>query len=292
MMDFSDHAVAMDLPSNYAIRRYKDWIISGLLVMATFIAITPLFMVLGYVVAKGLGSINISFFTELPKPVGAIGGGMANAIVGTLVLIFISSIIGIPVGILSAIYLSEYDRHSFFANAIRFTTDVLMGIPSIIIGIVVYTSLVLAIGHFSAIAGGIALAIIMIPTIIRATEEMLNLVPYSLREAAYALGFPKWRTVLQIVLPAAAKGITTGVMLGVARVAGETAPLLFTAFGNSYWSRSVNEPIAALPMQIYVYATSPFKEWHAQAWAGALVLIFLVIALNLTARIALRSKHT
>lgn len=292
MMDPADNAVTIDLLSNYVIRRYKDWVMSGLLILATLIAVTPLFMVLGYVMVKGITAINLSFFTELPKPFGEVGGGVANAIVGTLTLIFISSIIGIPVGILSAVYLSEYDRHSWFANAVRFTTDVLMGIPSIIVGIVVYTALVLAMGNFSAIAGGVALAIIMIPTVIRATEEMLNLVPYSLREAAYALGFPKWRTVLQIVLPAAAKGIITGVMLGVARVAGETAPLLFTAFGNSYWSRSITEPIAALPLQIFNYTMSPYKAQHAQAWAAALVLIVLVIALNLIARFALRSKNT
>lgn len=292
MIDSADRAITMDLPSNYVVRRYKNWLISGLLILATLIAITPLFMVLGYVVANGIGSISMSFFTELPKPMGEVGGGVANAIVGTLTLIFISSIIGIPIGILSAIYLSEYDRHSLLANAVRFTTDVLMGIPSIIVGIVVYASLVLAIGHFSAIAGGVALAIIMVPTVIRATEEMLNLVPYSLREAAYALGFPKWRMVLQIVLPAAAKGVITGVMLGVARVAGETAPLLFTAFGNNYWSKSINEPIAALPMQIYLYATSPSKESHSQAWAAALILIVLVITLNLIARLALRDKNT
>ncbi len=291
MMDPADNAVTIDLPSNYAVRRYKDWVMSGLLILATLIAVTPLFMVLGYVVLKGATAINLSFFTELPKPFGEVGGGVANAIVGTLILIFVSSIIGIPVGILSAIYLSEYDRHSWLANAVRFTTDVLMGIPSIIVGIVVYTALVLAMGNFSAIAGGVALAIIMIPTVIRATEEMLNLVPYSLREAAYALGFPKWRTVLQIVLPAAAKGIITGVMLGVARVAGETAPLLFTAFGNSYWSRSITEPIAALPLQIFNYTMSPYKAQHAQAWAAALILIVLVIALNLIARFALRSKN-
>lgn len=276
---------------NYAWRKNKNRIMTVLLVAAMVIALVPLFGVLGYVIAKGISSINLSFFTELPKPVGLPGGGMANAILGTLTLIAIASVIGIPVGILAAIYLSEYDRRSWFATAVRFTTDVLMGIPSIIVGIVVYTSLVLAMGNFSAISAGVALAIIMIPTVIRATEEMLNLVPHSLREAAYALGFTKWRTILQIVLPAAIRGIITGVMLGVARVAGETAPLLFTAFGNNYWSKSLNEPIAALPMQIFVYAASPFKAWHAQAWAGALVLITLVIVLNLTARLAFRNKH-
>ncbi|MCL4499719.1 MAG: phosphate ABC transporter permease PstA [Chloroflexi bacterium] len=290
-MDSADRAVRMDSRSNYTVRRCKNWIMSGLLIVATVIAVTPLFAVLGYVVAKGIGSINVSFLTGLPQPLGFPGGGMANAIVGTLTLIALSGAIGIPIGILSAIYLSEYDRNSWFANTVRFTTDVLMGIPSIIIGIVVYASLVLMMGHFSAISAGVALAIIMVPTISRMTEEMLRLVPYSLREAAYALGFPKWRTTLQIVLPAAMRGIITGVMLGVARVAGETAPLLFTAFGNQFWSKSVNEPIAALPMQIYIYAMSPYKAWHEQAWAGALVLISLVVVLNLTARLALRNKH-
>lgn len=275
---------------NRNLRKYLNLLMLVIFILATLVALIPLFGVLGYVIKNGFGALNFEFFTSLPKAMGFPGGGMANAIVGTLIMVAIASIIGIPVGILAAIYLTEYDRNSWISTGVRFTTDVLTGIPSIIIGIVVYTTLVLKMGHFSAIAGGLSLAIIMIPLIIRSTEEMLKLVPHTIREAGYALGIPKWMTILRIVLPTAAKGIITGAMLAVARVAGETAPLLFTALGNQYWARSLNEPIAALPVQIYQYATSPYKTWHQQAWAGSLVLILLVIILNLTARFAFRSR--
>lgn len=275
---------------SYRMRKYRNYWMIGLFALATLLALIPLFGVLGYVFKNGITAVNLDFFLNLPKPMGASGGGMANAIVGTLLMVGIGSLIGIPVGILSAIYLTEYDRTSWLSTSVRFTTDVLTGIPSIIIGIVVYTAIVLRMKHFSALAGGISLAIIMIPLIIRSTEEMLKLVPHTIREAAYALGIPKWRTILSVVLPTAAKGIVTGAMLGVARVSGETAPLLFTTLGNNYWASSLNEPMAALPLQIYHYAISPYKDWHRQAWAGSLVLIFLVFMLNIIARLAFRSR--
>ncbi|MDA8443436.1 MAG: phosphate ABC transporter permease PstA [Peptococcaceae bacterium] len=272
-------------------RKYVNALMLALFSIATLIALVPLFGVLGYVFKNGVMDVNLKFFLDLPVPMGMTGGGMANAIVGTLILIAIASVLGIPIGILAAIYLTEYDRLSWFSTLIRFTTDVLTGIPSIIIGIVVYTAIVVKMKHFSAFSGGIALAIIMIPVVIRSTEEMLKLVPHTIREAGYALGIPRWRTIIQIVLPTAAKGIVTGSMLAVARVAGETAPLLFTALGNQYWAHNLNQPIAALPLSIYEYATSPYKQWHEQAWAGSLVLIFLVIILNATARLAFRTRN-
>lgn len=273
------------------LRKYRNFGMLFILNMATLIALVPLFGVLWYVIINGFSALNLSFFIHLPKPLGVTGGGMANAIVGTLMMVAIGSLIGIPIGILSAVYLTEYDRTSLFSTAVRFTTDVLTGIPSIIIGIVVYTSLVLKMRHFSALAGGVALAVIIIPQVVRSTEEMLKLVSHSIREAAFALGIPKWRTIMHVVLPTAAKGIITGAMLGVARISGETAPLLFTALGNTYWAHSVNEPIAALPLQIYQYAISPYESWHQQAWAGSLVLIGLVLVLNIIARLAFRSIH-
>jgi len=273
-------------------RRYKNNAMLTLLSIATVLALVPLFAVLGYVTKNGISAINLDFFTNLPKPLGQPGGGMANAIVGTLTMVGIGSLIGIPTGILTAIYLSEYDRSSWFSTTVRFTTDVLTGIPSIIIGIFVYTVVVLTMGNFSAIAGGISLGIIMIPMVTRSTEEMLKLVPHTIREAAYALGIPKWKTIVKVVLPTAARGITTGSMLAVARVSGETAPLMFTALGNNYWAYSLNEPIAALPLQIYQYATSPYEEWHRQAWAGALVLVLLVVSLNLLARFTFRTRRS
>jgi phosphate transport system permease protein len=262
----------------------------GIFTVATLLALIPLFGVLGYVVTNGLSALNLEFFMNLPKGMGTPGGGMANSIVGTLIMVLIASLIGIPVGILTAIYLTEYDSASWFSMGVRFATDVLTGIPSIIVGIVIYSSVVLKMGHFSALAGGLSLSIIMIPLMIRSTEEMLKLVPHSIREAGYALGISKGTTIIKIVLPTAAKGIMTGAMLAVARVSGETAPLLFTALGNQYWARSLNEPIAALPVQIYQYATSPYKAWQQQAWAGSLVLISLVVLLNLIARCAFRSR--
>jgi phosphate transport system permease protein len=244
---------------------------------AVVLVLLPLAAIFIYLVYKGIGAINWAFLTQTPKPVGETGGGMANAIAGSVLILFIASIMGVPIGIGAGIYLAEYGRNRF-GNLVRFTADVLNGVPSIVVGIVAYAIVVLGQGHFSALAGGVALAIMMIPTITRATEEMLLLVPQALREASYGLGVPRWRTTLSITLRTATSGVITGVMLAFARVAGETAPLLFTAFGNQYWNWKVNQPTAALSLQVYTYAISPFDEWHKQAWGGALILIILIVA--------------
>jgi phosphate transport system permease protein len=249
------------------------------------LVLLPLGAVFGYLVYKGMGSINWAFLTQTPKPVGEAGGGMANAIAGSALMLLIGSAMGVPLGIGAGIYLAEYGRNRF-GNVVRFTADVLNGVPSIIVGIVAYGLVVLTQGHFSALAGGVALAIMMIPTITRTTEEMLLLVPNTVREAAYGLGVSRWRTTLSITLRTATSGVITGVMLAFARVAGETAPLLFTAFGNQYWNWKLNQPTAALPLQIFTYAISPFDEWHRQAWAGALILIVLIVVSISAVRIA------
>jgi phosphate transport system permease protein len=241
------------------------------------LVLVPLGAVFGYLVYKGIGSINWAFLTQIPKPVGESGGGMANAIAGSAFILLIASVMGVPIGIGAGIYLAEYGRNRF-GDLVRFTADVLNGVPSIVIGIVAYGIVVLTQKHFSALAGGVALAIMMIPTITRTTEEMLLLVPNAVREAAYGLGVSRWRTTLSITLRTATSGVITGVMLAFARVAGETAPLLFTAFGNQYWNWKMNQPTAALSLQIFTYAISPFDEWHRQAWAGALILIVLIVA--------------
>jgi phosphate transport system permease protein len=241
------------------------------------LVLVPLGAVFGYLVYKGIGSINWAFLTQIPKPVGESGGGMANAIAGSAFILLIASVMGVPIGIGAGIYLAEYGRNRF-GDLVRFTADVLNGVPSIVIGIVAYGIVVLTQKHFSALAGGVALAILMIPTITRTTEEMLLLVPNAVREAAYGLGVSRWRTTLSITLRTATSGVITGVMLAFARVAGETAPLLFTAFGNQYWNWKMNQPTAALSLQIFTYAISPFDEWHRQAWAGALILIVLIVA--------------
>ena len=243
---------------------------------AVVLVLLPLGAVFGYLIYKGIGSINWAFLTQTPKPVGEAGGGMANAIAGSAFILLIASVIGVPIGIGAGIYLAEYGRNQL-GNVIRFTADVLNGVPSIVVGIVAYGIGVLSQGHFSALAGGVALAIMMIPTITRTTEEMLLLVPNAVREAAYGLGVSRWRTTLSITLRTATSGVITGVMLAFARVAGETAPLLFTAFGNQYWNWKINQPTAALSLQIFTYAISPFDEWHRQAWAGALILIVLIV---------------
>jgi phosphate transport system permease protein len=243
---------------------------------AVVLVLLPLGAVFGYLIYKGIGSINWAFLTQTPKPVGEAGGGMANAIAGSAWILLIASSMGVPIGIGAGIYLAEYGRNRL-GNIIRFTADVLNGVPSIVVGIVAYGIVVLSQGHFSALAGGVALAIMMIPTIARTTEEMLLLVPNTVREAAYGLGVSRWRTTLSITLRTATSGVITGVMLAFARVAGETAPLLFTAFGNQYWNWKINQPTAALSLQIFTYAISPFDEWHRQAWAGALILIVLIV---------------
>ncbi len=251
--------------------------VSGLSILATLLVIAPLVAILGYLLYKGGSSLNLAFFTHTPAPVGESGGGMANAIVGSGIILALASLMGIPIGVAAGVYLAEFGRGTWIATAVRFTADVLNGVPSIVMGISIYALVVIRQKHFSALAGGIALAIMMIPTITRTTEEMLLIVPNAVREAALGLGVPKWRTAISISLRTASPGIITGCMLAFARVAGETAPLLFTAFGNQFWSFHLNEPIAALPLQIFVYAISPYDEWHRLAWAGALVLIVLIM---------------
>jgi phosphate transport system permease protein len=257
--------------------------------LATLAALVPLVMVLAYVAIKGIPALNLAFFTQLPKPVGEPGGGMANAITGSLVLVGLASLVGLPVGILGGIYLAEFGNNRF-GWAVRFAADVLSGVPSIVIGIFIYAVIVLPMKHFSALAGGAALGVMMIPTVMRTTEELVRLVPMSLREAALALGATRWRAVLKIVLVAAKGGIVTGVLLAVARVAGETAPLLFTAFGNRFWSARLDQPIASLPVQIYEYAKAPYDDWNAQAWGAALVLVAMVLILSVAARYATKGR--
>ena len=273
-------------------RLARHWIsgaMIGLTYLAAVLATLPLLLILAHLLKKGAASLSLSFFTNMPKPVGESGGGMANAIVGTLILIGIACAIGLPIGIGAGIYLSE-KRSTPLAQSVRFLSDVLNGLPSIVMGIFAWEVLVRPAGHFSALAGGTALGAMMIPLVTRTTEEMLKVVPVSLREAALALGYPRWRTSISIVVRTALAGIATGALVAVARIAGETAPLLFTAFGNQFWSTSLRQEIAALPLQIFTYAISAYDEWHAQAWAGALVLISIVLVISLAARIVTRSK--
>ena len=271
-------------------RRGTSILMIGLTCIAAALAIVPLVAILAYLLRQGASTLSLDFFTNMPRPVGEPGGGMANAIVGTLILLGIASAVGLPVGIGAGLYLAERGR-TRLANLVRFLADVLNGLPSIVMGIFAWQFLVRPFGHFSALAGGAAIGAMMIPLVTRTTEEMVRTVPQSLREAALALGYPRWRTSLQIVLRTALGGIVTGVLVAVARVAGETAPLLFTAFGNQFWSTDVTQPIAALPLQVFVYAISPYDEWHAHAWAGALVLISLVLVISVLARFAVRSRH-
>ena len=269
--------MAKEFQTRARIRGLIDHAATGLAVLSTLLVILPLVAIFLYLIIKGASSVNLDFFTKIPKPVGEAGGGMANSIIGSATLLGIASLIGVPVGIGGGIYLAEFGRGTKLANAVRFTADVLNGVPSIVVGIAAYALIVVPQHHFSALAGGVALAIMMVPTICRTTEEMLHMVPHSVREAALGLGVPNWRSVLSITLKTASPGIITGCMLAFARVAGETAPLLFTALGNDFWSTSLNEPIAALPLQIYIYAISPYDDWHRLAWAGALVLIVLIV---------------
>src|ERR1700735_2798458 len=260
------------------IRAMVDHLATGLSILATILVVAPLVFIFVYLVYKGASSLSVAFFTEIPKPEGEAGGGMANAILGSAVLLGLSSAIGIPIGIGGGIFLAEFGRGTRLATMIRFTADVLNGVPSIVMGMGVYALIVFHQKHYSAFSGGVALGIMMIPTVTRTTEEMLLMVPHAVREAALALGVPNWRSVLSITVKTASPGIITGCMLAFARVAGETAPLIFTALGNSNWSVNLNEPIAALPLQIYLYALSPYDEQHKLAWAGALVLIILIVA--------------
>jgi phosphate transport system permease protein len=271
-------------------RKITNQLAAVLLGLAAIIAVIPLFSILWYVLKQGISGIGVTFFTNLPAPVGVPGGGMGNAVVGTLELVLIASIISIPIGLGAGIYLYEYGNSKLGA-VIRFLSDILSGVPSIIVGLLVYLLVVLPMGGFSALAGGISLAIIMIPVLTRTTEQMIRLVPDSLREASLALGATQSQTLIKVILPTAIRGITTGIMLAMARVMGESAPLLFTAFGSSFWNVNLDQPIAALPLQIYVYAISPYDEWHSQAWAGALTLVGIVMIITIIARILTREKH-
>ncbi len=272
-------------------RRRVSLVMGWLTALAAGMVVLPLLLIFGFLLYQGASAVNVEFFTQLPKPVGEVGGGMANAIVGTLILVGLASCLGLPLGILGGVYLAE-SRDRRLPWVARFLADVLNGVPSIVIGIFAYAVAVLPLRRFSALAGGLALAVIMLPIVVRTSEELVRLVPSSLREAALALGVPEWKVVLRVVLPTARAGIITGVMVSIARVAGETAPLLFTAFGNRFWHHRLDEPIAALPLQIFAYAISPYDDWHRQAWAGALVLIGMVFVVSLAARVATRGRFT
>ena len=274
---------------NHTWRKIKSVLAVGIAFGSALLVITPLGLVFFYLVINGASSVNWDFFTKLPAPVGALGGGMANAIVGTLQLLALAGAIGIPVGVLGGVYLAEYGS-ARLNSVLRFLADVLNGIPSITWGVVVYGLIVLRFKGFSAYAGGLALALIMIPLILRTTEEVILLVPNAYREAALALGVSRWKTIVHIVMKTASKGIITGILLALARVGGETAPLLFTAFGNRFWNHSLSQPIAALPLQVFTYAISPYDDWHRQAWAGALVLVTGVFCVNILVRILTRGR--
>jgi phosphate transport system permease protein len=275
--------------ANYTWRKIKSAAASGLAFVSAVLVIAPLALVFLYLLRSGANSINWSFFTELPKPVGVVGGGMVNAIVGSFELLGLASLIGVPIGVLGGVYLGEYG--STRANSmLRFVADVLNGVPSIIWGVVVYGLVVLRFKSFSAYAGGLALGFIMIPLIMRTSEEVLLLVPAGYREASLALGIARWKTIVHIVMKTASKGIITGILLALARAAGETAPLLFTAFGNRFWNHDLKEPIAALPLQIFTYAISPYDDWHRQAWAGALVLVVMIFLVNILVRFLTRER--
>lgn len=270
-------------------RQLTDHFFTGLAAGLSLVVVGTLVAILAYLLLKGAGSLNWSFITRTPKPVGEAGGGMANAMVGTVMILGIASLFGVPIGIGAGVYLAEYGRNRM-GQLVRFTSDVLNGVPSVVIGLVAYGLVVVPQHHFSAFAGGVALAIMMVPTVARTTEEMLLLVPHAVREAAFGLGVPQWRTTISITLATARTGIITGVMLAFARVAGETAPLMFTAFGNQFWNLSPSQPIAALPLQIFTYAITPYDDWHRQAWAGALVLVILIVGTTTLVRFAFNRR--
>jgi len=276
---------------NHRWRQFKNAFMQTLTFACAILVVTPLVLVFYHLIKEGFSSLNWAFFTQLPKPVGETGGGMANAIVGTFVLLGQAAVIGVPVGVLGGVFLSEYGG-SKLNWCIRFAADILNGVPSITWGIVVYGLLVIPMHTFSAFAGGVVLGFMMIPLVMRTTEEVLQLVPVGYREAALALGIAKWKTIVEIIVRTALKGIVTGVLLALARVAGETAPLLFTAFGNRFWTHKLTDPIAAMPKQIYDYAISPFDDWHRQAWAGALVLLLLVLFINIGVRFLTRDRFS
>jgi len=274
---------------NHTWRKIKNALAVGIAFTSGILVILPLGLVFFYLLINGAGSVNWDFFTKLPAPVGAAGGGMVNAIVGSLELLALAGVIGIPIGVLGGVYLAEYGSARINA-LLRFLADVLNGVPSITWGVVVYGLVVLRFKGFSAYAGGLALALIMIPLILRTTEEVILLVPNGYREASLALGVSRWKTIVHIVMKTASKGIITGILLALARIGGETAPLLFTAFGNRFWNHSLSQPIAALPLQVFTYAISPYDDWHRQAWAGALVLVTGVFCVNILVRILTRGR--
>ena len=275
------------MTANLRRRKVFSRIFETLCALAVIVALIPLAMILFYVIKEGFGALNVDFFTHMPKPVGESGGGMANAIAGTLILIGIAAAFAVPVGCLCGIHLSEYPGTKF-SSIVRFAADVLNGVPSIVVGIFAYGILVLPVKRFSAIAGGVALGLLMIPIVVRTTEELLRLVPGGLREGALALGATRGRAVFSVIVPAALPGILTGILVALARVAGETAPLLFTAFNNRFWSTSLTQPIASLTVQVFTYAISPYDDWHRQAWAGAFLLVMMILALSILARLAVR----
>jgi phosphate transport system permease protein len=275
----------------YARRKLVNAVMLGLTAFCAALSAGVLFAILAYIAWKGASSLSLSFLTNLPKPVGESGGGIANAIVGSAKVVGLAGLIGVPVGVLSGIYLAEYGKGSRFAFLVRYAADVLNGVPSIVIGLFAYALLVMPFKRFSALSGSFALALIMIPIVLRNTEEFLRLVPGTIREGALALGIPRWKVVLFVVLPTAGRGILTGALLAVSRVAGETAPLVFTAFGNRYWDQGLLNPIATLPLTLYNYAISPYEDWHRQAWSAALILMIFVLAVNLTARLWLKPSH-
>jgi len=272
---------------NQARRKAVSGLVVGFCAASVVLALVPLGFILTYVIRNGLPALSLGFFTQMPKPVGEPGGGMANAIAGTLILVGLAALVAVPIGIISGIYVSEY-RKTRLASAVRFSADILNGVPSIVIGLFAYTAAVLPFRRFSALAGGLALGIMMIPIIVRTTEELLNLVPGALRDGALALGASRARAVFTVILPAALPGILTGVLVALARIAGETAPLLFTAFNNRFWSTRLDQPMASLTVQVYTYAISPYDDWHRQAWAGATVLIGAILLFSLLARATTR----
>jgi phosphate transport system permease protein len=271
------------------LRRVVSAVMVAVMGLAVVVAVLPLLLILGTLVVKGAGSINFDFFTRLPVPAGETGGGVAHAIVGTLMIVGAACLIGIPIGVAAGVYCSEYPG-SRLATVTRFVADVLNGTPSIVVGVVAWTLIVARQKHFSGLAGSAALAMLMIPMVMRTTEELIRMVPHSLREAALALGYPRWRTSLSIVVRTTLPGIVTGVLLATARIAGETAPLLFTALGSAFMSTNLNQPMAALPLTVFTYATGPYEDWHRLAWATALVLILVVLVLSLAARLATRQR--
>jgi phosphate transport system permease protein len=275
----------------YARRRRVNALMLALTALCALLSASVLFAILGYIAWKGASSLSWAFLTNLPKPVGETGGGIANSIVGSAEVVGLAALMGIPVGVASGLYLSEYGRRGRFAFCVRFAADVMNGVPSIVIGLFAYALIVMPMKRFSALSGSVALAVIMVPIVLRNTEEFLRLVPATIREAALALGVPRWKVVLFVVLPTAGRGILTGALLALSRVAGETAPLVFTAFGNRFWGQGLLNPVATLPHTLYTYAISPYEDWHRQAWAAALILMAFVLAVNLAARVWLKPSN-